>query len=167
VVAGGGFLSRERGVAQIAIVGALVLAVVGVGIAAVIVGPPAPRAEPEPPMFASIAPAIPTADLEAQSAARNTVAAALTAYTDHATFRGVSVEELHQIEPSLAFTSDASLDAADPSVAFTPQTVGIAVRSGTGSCFWIRVTARGRTAYGEGEPCTGTAAFGATERTWS
>jgi hypothetical protein len=157
-----------RGLPEGAVVGILVLAVVGVAVATILVRPPASSERAQPPMF----PAPPetaqlAADASAQSSARNAVAAALTAYTDLQTFRGLTEDDLRQIEPDLAFTSTPSAGPDAPSVAFTPSAVGIAVRSTAGGCFWLRVSGRGRTAYGQGEPCTGAAAFGATGSSWS
>jgi hypothetical protein len=157
----------DRGLPEGAIVGILVLAVVGVAVATVLVRPPAssePAQQPvfpAPPEAASLA-----ADASAQSSARNTVAAALTAHADLQTFRGLKAEDLRRIEPDLAFTFGPSLGPDEPSVAFTRSTVGIAVRSTAGGCFWLRVSGRGRIAYGQGEPCTGAAAFGATGSSW-
>jgi hypothetical protein len=89
------------------------------------------------------------------------------AFTDHGSFADVTVQELRGIEPSLSFTSEPSTDPYEASVATTPSTVGIAVRSGRAPAFWIRSGADGTTAFGQGEPRTGVAALGASALSWS
>jgi hypothetical protein len=48
------------------------------------------------------------------------------------------------------------------SVQVSPQAWGAAAMSRSGTCFWIRETVAGGTAYGSGDPCTGAAAMSAT-----
>src|SRR5204863_3740046 len=106
------------------------LAVAGVAVAAALVRPSTQPAEPSPPAFVpqGLVQEPPTTgdrnDLVAQSSARNTVAAALTAFADRDTFRGMTPEKLREIEPSLAFSSDASPGPDEPSVAFRSSSVG-------------------------------------------
>jgi hypothetical protein len=115
------------------------------------------------------APADPAADADrlAQSTARNALVAVLTASTDHASFSDVTLRELRLIEPSLSFTSGPSTGPLLVSVVTTSSAAGIAVRSEVGTCFWIRSSTVMSNTYGEGEPCTGDAALGASASSWS
>jgi len=107
-------------------------------------------------------------DREAQSTLRNGLAAAKTAYTDTASYAGVTPEVLVQIEPSLTFISGPSTARNTVSVAATDQSIGLAAMSESGTCFWLRDDeSGGGTAYGSGAPCTGAAALaGATGPLW-
>jgi hypothetical protein len=167
VVAGSESRSSEGGIAQIAIIAILALAVVVVAVLAIAIGPPTPGVEAPAPVFGGTAAPAADGDRLAQSTARNALAAVLTAYTDHATFSDVTPRELGLIEPSLSFTSGPSTGPFLVSVVTTPSAAGIAVRSELGTCFWIRSSTVMANTYGEGEPCTGEAALGASASSWS
>ena len=98
-------------------------------------------------------------DRAAQSSLRNGLAAAKTIYTDADSYAAVSPETMVQIEPSLSYTVEASTGSAVVSVAAADQQVGLAVLSGSGTCWYIRDDASVGTTYGSGSPCTGAAAL--------
>jgi hypothetical protein len=105
----------------------------------------------------------------AQSALRNALVAAKTYYSDAGTFSGISPVKLHEVEPNLMFVdADTPAVAADTvSVAIVGDRFAAAALSENGVCYWITegVGISG-TQYGEGTPCTGTAALAATGNSW-
>jgi hypothetical protein len=104
-------------------------------------------------------------DREAQSAVRNAIAAAKTAYVDAGSYDGVTAQSVGAIEPSLTFTSGASTGPGVVSLAAAGEDLSIAVLSESGTCFWYHGSLGGD-AYGSGIPCTGQAALAAAGATW-
>ena len=107
-------------------------------------------------------------DRQAQSAARNALVAAKTAFTDLGSYKDVTPEMLGQIEPDLAYSTEPSTGTTQVSVAVTEPSVGIAVRSASGTCWLLRDdVASSTTTYGSGETCSGEAALAtATLASW-
>ena len=107
-------------------------------------------------------------DRTVQSSLRNALAAAKTAYTDADSYAVATPDMLGRIEPSLSFVSGDSTGPFQVSVAQTETTVGLAARSETGTCWFMRDDVMtGGTTYGSGEPCTGQAALAtATLSSW-
>jgi hypothetical protein len=104
-----------------------------------------------------------------QSTLRNTLVAAKVFYADAGSFTGVSPEALQKIEPSIMFVRpDArSVVPETVSVAVIGNQFGAAALSENGVCYWITENAGvSGTRYGQGTPCTGTGALGATDNSW-
>jgi hypothetical protein len=101
-------------------------------------------------------------DADAQTAVRNAEAAARAAFTDSNSYAGVTPLVLSKIEPSFQYISGASTGSSVVSVATTPTDVGLAVMSGSGTCFYVHLTEAGADAYGSGQECTGSAALSAS-----
>jgi hypothetical protein len=101
-------------------------------------------------------------DAEAQTAVRNAELAAKVAFTDGNSYAGVTPIVLSKIEPSFQYISGASTRSSVVSVATTPTDVGLAVMSGSGTCFYVHLTEAGADAYGSGQQCTGSAALSAS-----
>lgn len=116
-------------------------------------------------------------DRAAQSDLRNALVTAKVMYTDDRTYLRAdsSPTGLATVEPSLCYV-DANTESSpmasfcdDPpiSVYASDGTWAAARRSNSGMCFWIRDDLVEGTTYGEGDPCTGTAALGASSGSWS
>jgi len=101
-------------------------------------------------------------DAEAQTAAHNAEVAAKVAFTDSNSYAGVTPLVLAKIEPSFQYISGASTGSSVVSVATTPTDVGLAVMSGSGTCFYVHLSEGGVDAYGSGQECTGSAALSAS-----
>jgi hypothetical protein len=104
----------------------------------------------------------------AQSALRNALVVAKTYYSDAGTFAGVTISTLQAIEPTLNFVA-ADVASSDPdtvSVAFVGDAFGAATVGDNGTCYWITERVGSPTRYGEGMPCTGTAALAASASAW-
>ena len=101
-------------------------------------------------------------DAEAQTAVRNAVTAAKVAFTDSNSYAGVTPLVLSKIEPSFQYISGASTGSSVVSVATTPTDLGLAVMSGSGTCFYVHLSDSGTDAYGSGQECTGSAALSAS-----
>jgi hypothetical protein len=95
--------------------------------------------------------------------------------------RAVVVARSHYAEHGSFTTDEATLAAYDPSVTLTtggsggPTTIaylatdtafGAAVRSRSGTCWWVRTDVNGVTTYGSGTACTGEAAMTASQPSW-
>jgi hypothetical protein len=111
-------------------------------------------------------------DRAAQASLRNSLAAALTYYTDAASFDGLTPETIAEIEPSLAYVGAAEPSRDDltlsVAVARKGQIYAAAAMSGSGRCYTIRDD-RDHTTYGvidDGSDCTGDAALDASQPTW-
>jgi hypothetical protein len=104
-----------------------------------------------------------SADADAQSTLRNALAAAKVGFTDSGSYADVTPDVLAQIEPSYTYTTTASNDPHTISVASTEGAIGLAVRSDSGTCFWVRddVTSGAGTSFATGGACTGAAALAA------
>jgi hypothetical protein len=106
-------------------------------------------------------------DTRARGAARKALSAATLAFADLGSFDGVSPQLLAMIEPSLDFTMDPS-EQGTASVATDGRWFAVAMRSGSGTCWWIAERgADGRQRFGTGDACTGADALrGATDPAW-
>lgn len=104
-------------------------------------------------------------DVQAQLTANEAVTAVQQLYAEQGSFQGVDPAALKQFEPSFTYTSGASTGPDSVSVAATPGGVGVAVMSGSGSCFYAFDTGTG-IRYGTGSPCTGQAATSASSTAW-
>jgi hypothetical protein len=157
---------RERGSATVLLAVALVALLAG---SAYVVAT-SPQRERARPVRASATAPSPTAeelDKRAQGAARNAIAAAQTAYTDLRSFGDVDASLLRMIEPSVDFTSEPSDEPGLVSVAADGNWFGVATRSASGTCWWMRVNGSGDLRYGSGEECIAPAALiGAQDTTW-
>jgi hypothetical protein len=105
----------------------------------------------------------------AQSTLRNALVAAKTSYSDTGTFTDTTLEKLQAIEPTISFVAAGtpSADADTVSFAIVGEAFGAAALSDNGTCYWITedVGVSG-TQYGQGTPCTGTAALAARGTSW-
>jgi hypothetical protein len=104
------------------------------------------------------------ADADAQAALRNALAASKVAYVAESSYATLTPAVLAEIEPSYSYTTGASADPRTVSVASEDQVVGLAVRSTSGACFWVRDDAAGEAgsptvAEATGVTCTGAAAL--------
>ena len=73
---------------------------------------------------------------------------------------------LAMIEPSLSYTWAESDDEGEASVVGQGRSFAVAVRSGSGTCWWLRVDGRdGATMVGSGDACTATDAQTGADRT--
>jgi hypothetical protein len=73
---------------------------------------------------------------------------------------------LSAYDPSLHFTSGPSSDPSTVSFAVSGSDFGVAVRSESGTCWWVRIDAAGVTTYGSGSACLGSAAMAASAPSW-
>jgi hypothetical protein len=106
----------------------------------------------------------------AQTALENALAAAGIYYIwGDFTLSDLTVDELHELEPSLTFVErSASTDVSTVSIAVQADRFGAAVQGANGTCYWITQNVGiSLTQYGQGTPCTGTAALGATGDRWA
>jgi type IV pilus assembly protein PilA len=104
-------------------------------------------------------------DRSSQSSARNALTAAKNIYADTQSYVGATVAEMTPVEPSLTFVANnaPSTKAREVSIAGTDTTFWAAVKSSTGSCFYIREVsaAPGGTSFNKGDSsatCTADAA---------
>jgi hypothetical protein len=106
-------------------------------------------------------------DVEAQSTARNALAAAKTIFLDDSAYTGVNPASLAGVEPALQYTDGPSPAVGTVSVASTAEAVGLAVHSSSGTCFYVRDDIATGTTFGSGTVCTGQAALtAATAASW-
>ena len=116
-------------------------------------------------------------DRAAQSSARNELTAAKTIFTDQQSYTPATAAALNTAEPSLAAVDDptASTLQNGPSVKVVASggTVGIAVMSKSGQCFWLRDTSvvdatytTAGTFFGKGASCKGSDALAAAASSW-
>jgi hypothetical protein len=103
-------------------------------------------------------------DTQAQAALQASLMSAKTAFVEDATFEVADAEHLSALSPDVTFVDGATVSSGPGvvSVQGSPQAWGAAVMSDSGTCFWIRETVAGGTAYGSGDPCTGAAAMSST-----
>lgn len=103
-------------------------------------------------------------DVQAQASLQAALTSAKAAFAENATFEAADVDYLSSFGSAMTFVdgSSVSSDATVVSVQVAPQAWGAAAMSGSGTCFWIRETVAGGTAYGSGDPCTGAGAMSAT-----
>ena len=73
---------------------------------------------------------------------------------------------LAMIEPSLSYTRSESEDEGEASVVGQGRSFAVAIRSASGTCWWLRVDGRdGIPLVGSGEACTAAAAQAGADRT--
>jgi hypothetical protein len=105
-------------------------------------------------------------DRKAQADAHLATAAALTALLVEGP-GGVTPEALSGIEPTLIYVDGPSRQPGEASVYENGnEALGIAVMSGSGTCFWIMHPTEGEQKFGSGMPCTGRAALQASDAPW-
>jgi hypothetical protein len=104
-------------------------------------------------------------DTAAQTTVERAVVVARTLYAEQGAFAS-DPATLSAFEPSIDFTSGSS--TGPTSVAYQAETsaFGVAVLSESGACWWGKVEESGTTSYGNGAPCTGRAALGASAPSW-
>ena len=103
-------------------------------------------------------------DLQAQSSLRLALQTAKTTLLDDSTYGSAGYGQLSLLDPSLTYV-DATQPSTGPNVVSVQAghgAWGAAVRSSSGTCFYVRDVMPGGTAYGSGDVCTGQAAMGAT-----
>jgi hypothetical protein len=76
------------------------------------------------------------------------------------------VATLSAYDPGLLFTAGPSTDLSTVSFAVSGSDFGAAVRSESGTCWWVRIDAAGVTTYGSGSACVGSAAMAASAPSW-
>jgi hypothetical protein len=104
-------------------------------------------------------------DSAAQATMRRAVVAARSLSAERGTFV-TDAAALSGFDPGLRFTSGPSTDPTSISYAVDAARFGAAVRSESGTCWWITIDASSLTAYGNGMPCTGRAAMAASSPSW-
>jgi hypothetical protein len=104
-------------------------------------------------------------DPAAQATMGRVVVVAQSLYTERGSFV-TDAATLSGFDPGLLFTSGPSTGPTSISYAVDAARFGAALRSESGSCWWIAIDANGRTAYGSGLPCTGRAAMAASSPSW-
>lgn len=73
---------------------------------------------------------------------------------------------LSAYDPGLTFTPGASTGPNSVSFGVSGSGFGAAVKSESGTCWWVRIDESGVTTYGSGTPCTGAAATSASAPSW-
>jgi hypothetical protein len=104
-------------------------------------------------------------DAAAQGTIGRVVVVAQSLYAEHGTFT-TDLATLSAYDPGLQFTSGPSNGPATISYSVTGGEFGAAVRSESGTCWWVRIEAGSVTTYGSGTPCTGSAATAASDPSW-
>lgn len=104
-------------------------------------------------------------DAAAQATLGRTVVVARTAWAEGGAFP-TDPAALTAIEPSMRFTAGASTGPTSVAVHATTDAFAAAVRSRSGTCWWVTLDSSGTTAYGRGGTCTGAAAMGADAPSW-
>jgi hypothetical protein len=104
-------------------------------------------------------------DAAAQSTIGHAVVVAQTLHAESGSFT-TDVATLSAYDPALRFTSGPSNDPTTVSYAVSGSQFGAAVRSESGTCWWVRIAASSVTTYGSGSTCTGNAAMAASAPNW-
>jgi len=104
-------------------------------------------------------------DAAAQSTIGHAVVVAQTLYAERGSFT-TDLATLSAYDPALRFTSGPSNGPATVSYAVSGSEFGAAVRSESGTCWWVRIAASSVTTYGSGTTCTGSAAMAASAPSW-
>ncbi len=104
-------------------------------------------------------------DAAAQATIGRAVVAARTAWAEAGAFP-TDAEASAAFEPSLTFTTGSSTGPDVVAMRADASTFSAAVRSASGTCWWVRLDAAGVTTYGSGTACTGQAAGGAAAPSW-
>jgi hypothetical protein len=104
-------------------------------------------------------------DAAAQGTLGRAVVVAQSVYAEHGRFTSEEAT-LASYDPSVRFTTGRSTDPTSIAYAATDAAFGAAVRSESGTCWWVRIDVSGLTSYGSGTPCTGDAAMAASAPSW-
>jgi hypothetical protein len=104
-------------------------------------------------------------DSAAQGTVGRAVVVAQTLHAEHGSFT-TDLETLSAYDSGLRFTSGPSNGPNTVSYAVDEDGFGAAVRSESGTCWWVRIDAISVTTYGSGMPCTGSAAMAASATSW-
>ncbi|HEX5936760.1 MAG TPA: hypothetical protein VFZ75_03555 [Actinomycetota bacterium] len=104
-------------------------------------------------------------DSAAQGALGRAVVVALTMRSQQGRYPA-DLATLSGGNPTLTFTTGPSGDPGTVSYALGESGFAAAVRSESGTCWWVRIDAAGATSYGSGSSCTGDAAMAASDPTW-
>ena len=104
-------------------------------------------------------------DAAAQGTVGRAVVVAQSLYAEQGTFTS-DLPTLSAFDPGLRFTSGPSTGPETVSYAVSGMEFGAAVRSGSGTCWWVKVDASSATSYGSGATCTGRAALAASSPSW-
>jgi hypothetical protein len=104
-------------------------------------------------------------DAAAQGTMGRAVVVAQSLYAEHGSFTS-DLATLSAYDPGLRFTSGPSNGPTAISYAVDDSGFGAAVRSASGTCWWVKIDASGVTSYGSGSPCTGRAALASSADSW-
>jgi hypothetical protein len=104
-------------------------------------------------------------DAAAQGTVGRAVVVAQSLYAEQGSFT-TDPSTLSAYDPSLRFTSGPSDGPETVSYAVSGSGFGAAVRSESGTCWWVHIDAASVTTYGSGTPCTGSAAMAAAAPSW-
>jgi hypothetical protein len=104
-------------------------------------------------------------DAAAQGTIGRAIVVAQNLYAEQGSFT-TDLATLSAYDPGLRFTSGPSNDPDTVSYAVNGSGFGAAVRSESGTCWWVHVDAGSVTTYGSGSPCTGSAALAASDQSW-
>jgi hypothetical protein len=104
-------------------------------------------------------------DAAAQGTIGHAVVVAQSLYAERGSFT-TDLATLSAYDPALRFTSGPSNDPTTVSYAVSGSQFGAAVRSESGTCWWVRIAASSVSTYGSGSACTGSAAMAASAPTW-
>lgn len=104
-------------------------------------------------------------DAAAQATIGHAVVVAQTLYAERGSFT-TDLATLSAYDPAVRFTSGPSNGPATVSYAVTGSEFGAAVRSESGTCWWVKIAASSVTTYGSGPACTGSAAMAASAPSW-
>jgi hypothetical protein len=104
-------------------------------------------------------------DAAAQGTVGRAVVVAQTFHAENGSFP-TDPATLSAFDPGLRFISGPSNDPASVSYAVSGSEFGAAVRSESGTCWWVGIDAGGVTTYGSGSECTGSAAMAAAAPSW-
>ena len=102
-------------------------------------------------------------DVEAQVALGRAVVVVRTFYAEQGSFEPAGLADF---DPSVDFTPGASTGPTSIAYQSDGDAFGVAARSTSGTCWWVRGDAAGTTSYGSGDACTGRAALGANDPSW-
>jgi len=86
-------------------------------------------------------------------------------YAEHGSFT-TDIATLSAYDPSVTFTSGPSMGPTSIAYAAAEEAFGAAVRSDSGTCWWVKTDVSGVTTYGSGSVCTGEAAMAAARPSW-
>jgi hypothetical protein len=105
-------------------------------------------------------------DDQARIAADDALAAARHVFDRDGSFVAAGPADLADLDLGLTFVDGPSTAPQIVSLVAAPGVWSAAVRSETGTCLYVRVTAQGLVTYGTGPVCTGDAAMVASAPSW-